>query len=73
VPQHCAEVVHCCPYWEHVVPPPPVGPPLLPVPLSVPPPVGPDEPQVPLVDPAPITHGSPAQQSAVVVHVEPVG
>ena len=72
--QHAADDAHCWPYCEHVVPPPPGVPPLLPVPLSVvPPPVGPVAPHVPLVDPAPITQGSPAQQSAVVVHVEPVG
>ena len=75
--QHIAESVHCWPYCEHVVPPPPpvVPPLLLPVPLSVPvpPPVGPEAPQVPVVEPAATVHGSPEQQSAVVVHVAPVG
>lgn len=32
-----------------------------------------EAPQVPFVAPAATLHGSPAQQSAVVVHVEPVG
>ena len=71
--QHIADDVHCWPYCEHVVPPPPVVPPLLVLPLSVPPPVGPDAPHVPTVEPAATVHGSPEQQSAVVVHVEPVG
>ena len=75
--QHIADEVHCWPYCEHVVPPPPpVVPPLLPVvPLSVPPllPVVPEEPHVPVVEPAPMVHGSPLQQSAVVVQAPPVG
>lgn len=68
-PQQSAPVVHCCPYCAHVVPPPGV----VTVPASVP---GggavADAPQTPLVAPAATLHGSPAQQSAVVVHVAPV-
>ena len=39
----------------------------------VPPPVVPLGPHLPEVDPGGITHGEPAQQSAVVVHVPPEG
>ena len=69
--QQFADVVQVCPYSEHagpasgapVVPPsPPVVPPSPPV---VPPVV---EPQVPTLDPGGVTQGSPAQQSAFVVH-----
>ena len=67
--QHIAELVHCCPYCEQVVPPPPVLPPSVP---GVPPVVA-DMPHVPLVEPGGMLHGSPLQQSAVVVQVEPVG
>jgi hypothetical protein len=67
--QHCAELVHCCPYCEQVVPPPGVV-----VPLSVPGAGGvADAPQVPLVAPAATLHGEPEQQSAVVVQVAPLG
>lgn len=75
--QHIADDVHCWPYCEHVVlPPVPVVPPLVPVvPLSVPPvvPVVPGEPHVPAVEPEATVHGSPLQQSAVVVQLPPVG
>jgi hypothetical protein len=63
--QHCAEEVHCWPYCEQVVLPPPV------VPLSGA--VVPDAPHVPVVAPAATLQGAPEQQSAVVVHDEPVG
>ena len=75
--QHIADDVHCWPYCEHVVPPPPPVVPLVPplllpvVPLSMPPVVVPEEPHVPVVEPAAIVHGSPLQQSAVVVQVAP--
>lgn len=71
VPQHCADVVHCWPYCEHVVPPPGVvtGPP-----ASVPAGGGvAAAPQVPFVEPGTTLHGEPEQQSAVVEHVAPVG
>jgi hypothetical protein len=73
--QHIADDVHCWPYCEQVVlpPPPPVGPPLLPVPLSMPPVVVPEEPHVPAVEPEGMVQGSPLQQSAVVVQLAPVG
>ncbi|HSO40066.1 MAG TPA: hypothetical protein VLT33_46380, partial [Labilithrix sp.] len=60
--QHDEALVHCWPYCAQVVlpsPPPPVGPPAAP--------------HVPLVAPGAITHGSPAQQSAVVVHAAALG
>src|SRR5689334_11721245 len=68
--QQSASPVHVWPYWPQVVPPPPVLP-------SVPPPVLPPSgvaaaPQVPLLEPVGTTHGSPLQQSAVVVHAPPV-
>jgi hypothetical protein len=68
--QHCAELWHCCPYCAHVVPPPgvvvpPSGVPGVPGVAAAP--------HVPAVAPALTLHGSPAQQSAVVVQLPPVG
>jgi hypothetical protein len=70
VPQHCEDVVHCCPYCEHEVPP--VG--VVVVPASVPAGGGgAAAPHVPLVAPGATVHGEPEQQSAVVVQVAPDG
>ena len=70
VPQQSAPVVHCCPYWAQLVPPPGVVvvPPSLPAGGG-----GAAAPHVPFVAPGATVHGEPAQQSAVVVHVAPVG
>jgi DNA-binding CsgD family transcriptional regulator len=75
-------ISQACPYAEHVPPVPPVGvppvdePPVLdvpPVPVVPPAPLSGTSllPQIPLVAPGRMEHGSPLQQSAVVVHTPP--
>jgi hypothetical protein len=69
--QHVCDASHCWPYCEQFVLPPGGGPPLD-EPLSGVPPGFPDAPHVPTVEPGGTLHGSPEQQSAVVVHELPV-